>query len=207
MLEQLLNQFNLYIWAKDKSSRYIYVNENYAKAAGMDSPCQMIGKTDDEMPWRNFADEIKHGDQAVMNGATRINSMERTNTIDGVRDILVSEMRFVDRNGDILGVKGSLVDITDLKLLKQPGYYDEVNQRYYLGIKELGDVYLTIREMEVFKMVLKGWTAARIATTMNLSAKTVETYIVYIRRKFGAETKSELVAAAVQYGLTHLIDE
>ncbi len=205
MLEQILNQFNLYVWAKDKSSRYIYVNENYAKAAGMDSPCQMIGKTDDEMPWRDLADEFKRGDQVVLNGASRMNSPEKTSTVIGVTDILVSEMRFVDQNGEVIGVKGSFIDITGKKIVQKPGYYDAENDRYYIGIFELGDIYLTGREMSVFKGVMQGWTAAQIAKVMKLSPKTIEAYIVFIRRKFGVGTKAELITIAMRYGLTHLI--
>lgn len=205
MLEQLLNQFNLYIWAKDKSCRYIYVNENYAKAAGMDSPCQMIGKTDDQMPWRDMADDLKRGDHDVLNGASRTNSPEKTSTVNGVTDIMVTEMRFVDTNGDVIGVKGSFIDMTGKKLIQKPGYYDAENDRYYLCVVALGDIYFTGRELEVFKHVMRGWTAAQIGRAMKLSPKTVETYIVYIRRKFGAGTKSELITIAMQYGLTHLV--
>lgn len=53
---------------------------------------------------------------------------------------------------------------------------------------------------------MQGWTSAQIGKAMKLlSPKTVETYIVYIRHKFGVETKSELITLAMQYGLTHLI--
>lgn len=206
MLEQLLNQFNLYVWAKDKSYRYIYVNENYARAAGIDSPNQMIGKTDDEMPWREFADQIKRGDYAVLNGASRSNSHEKTSTVDGVTDILVCETHLVDGRGDAIGVKGSFIDITGKKLVEKPGYYDAANDRYYLGVPALGDIYFTARELEVFKFVMRGWPAAKIGKVMKLSPKTVETYIMYIRRKFDVSSKSELITIATQYGLMHLLD-
>lgn len=205
MLEQLLNQFNLYVWAKDKSYRYIYVNENYAKAAGMDSPCQMIGKTDNQMPWRDLADEFRRGDYEVLNGASRINSPEKSSTVTGVTDILVTEMRFVDSTGEVIGVKGSFIDITGKKVVQKPGYYDPENDRYYLGVVALGDIYFTGRELEVFKHIMRGWSAAQIGRAMKLSPKTVETYIMYIKRKFGVSSKSELISLSVQYGLTHLL--
>tara|TARA_R110000868_G_scaffold357206_1_gene618649 strand:- start:62 stop:682 length:621 start_codon:yes stop_codon:yes gene_type:complete len=206
MLEQLLNQFNLYIWAKDKSFRYIYVNENYAKAAGVDSPCQMIGKTDDQMPWRDLADDFKQGDFDVLQGSSRINAHEKTSTVNGVTDILVCEAKLIDRCGDVIGVKGSFLDITGKKIIKKSGYYDADNDRYYLGVVALGDIYLTGREMEVFKNVMRGWPAAKIGSVLKISSKTVETYIMYIRRKFGVSSKTELMTVAAQYGLMHLLD-
>jgi DNA-binding CsgD family transcriptional regulator len=206
MMEQLLNQFNLYIWAKDKSYRYIYVNENYAKAAGMDSPCQMMGKTDDEMPWRAMADDFKHGDFDVIKGASRIDAHEKTSTVNGITDILVSESRLVDNRGDAIGVKGSFYDITGKKIIKKSGYYDAENDRYYFGVIALGDIYLTGREMDVFRNVMRGWPAAKIGAVLKISSKTVETYIVYIRRKFGVSSKTELMTVATQHGLMHLLD-
>lgn len=77
----------------------------------------MIGKTDDQMPWRDLADDFKRGDQEVLNGSSRANSPEKTSTVNGVTDILVSEMRFVDTSGDVIGVKGSFIDITGKKLI------------------------------------------------------------------------------------------
>ena len=59
MKEKILDQLDLYIWAKDKNYRYIYCNENYAMAAGLDSPEKIIGKSDDQLPWRKFADYFR----------------------------------------------------------------------------------------------------------------------------------------------------
>lgn len=206
MLEQLLNQQSLYVWAKDPNYRYIYVNENYAAAAGVESPHQMIGKTDDEMPWKHLAAEFQRGDHDVIqSGIGRLNSVEKSSTVNGITDILVSETPYIDSTGKIIGVKGSFLDITGRKLIQKPGFYDAENDRYYLGVVDLGDIYFTGREMEVFKLLMHGMSASQIAKRIGLSRKTVETYIVYIRRKFGAETKVELITMAMQYGLTHLI--
>ena len=54
MIEQVLKQANMYVWAKDKSYRYIFCSEKYAEAAGIDSPAQIIGKSDDQLPWRKL---------------------------------------------------------------------------------------------------------------------------------------------------------
>lgn len=138
--------------------------------------------------------------------ASRSNSHEKTNTVIGVTDILVSESNLVNSNGEVIGVNGSFIDITGKKIVNKPGYYDVEHDRYYLGIVELGDIYLTGRELQVFKLVMRGWPAAKIDGAMKLSPKTVETYIMYIRRKVGASSKTELMTIATQHGLMHLID-
>ena len=62
MKENILDKLNLYIWAKDKNYRYLYCNEHYAMAAGLDSPGQIVGKSDEELHWRKYADFFRAGE-------------------------------------------------------------------------------------------------------------------------------------------------
>lgn len=206
MKEQLLNMHNLYVWAKDESCRYVYVNENYAKAAGADSPAQMIGKTDDHMAWRHFAKDFQQGDYEAMKGKTRVNSIEQTATADGSTDILVTETQLLDSSGDVIGVQGSYIDITGKHLTKKSGYYHSEEQRYYLDWTDFGDTYLTARELLVFKYVLRGLSGPEIGKLLQLSEKTIESYFRFLRQKLGAKHKHDLLTVAIKYGLTHLID-
>jgi two-component system, NarL family, response regulator NreC len=60
---------------------------------------------------------------------------------------------------------------------------------------------LSEREQEVLKMVALGHTSAEIATQLNLSAKTVETYRARGMEKLGLRTRAALVKFALQEGL------
>lgn len=162
MLEQLINQQNLYVWAKDINFRYIYVNENYAAAAGVESPKQMIGKTDDEMPWKHLAEEFKRGDHCVMKIGNRLNSLEKSDTVNGITDIIVSETQFIDKRGKVIGVMGSFVDVTGKKIVETPGYFDKATQRYYLGVYALGNIYFTMQQFEIFKHLVQGKQRRRL---------------------------------------------
>jgi PAS domain-containing protein len=68
MIKQIMKQLNVYIWAKDKNYRYIFCNDHYAEAAGLDSPEQIRGKTDDKLPWSKLADFFRVGDYGVLQG-------------------------------------------------------------------------------------------------------------------------------------------
>lgn len=206
MNEQLLNHLNLYIWAKDKSSRYIFCNENYAAAAGADSPSQMIGKTDAEMPWRALADDFRRGDYAVIQGESRVNSVEKSDTVNGITDTLVSETQYRDSTGKCIGVIGSFLDITGKRLARKSGYFDHEQQRFYIDADGYDNTYLTVRELQVFKRLLLGWPMKQIAVLMDVSVKTIESYVIYIKRKFGVKNKADIVSVAIQLGLTHVID-
>src|SRR3990167_5552 len=142
MTEEILNQLHLYIWTKDKNYKYLYCNEYFAKAAGLDSPTQIIGKTDEQMPWRKYADFYRAGDYGVLQGIVRINSVEVIETVNNVKDILVSANKLTDSHNQCVGIVGSFIDITGKQLIKKTGYYDADNKRYYLGDDVLGNVYL-----------------------------------------------------------------
>ena len=204
MKDQILDSLNLYIWAKDKNYKYIYCNENYARAAGLDSPEQIAGKSDDEMPWREQADFFRQGDAGVFQGKIRLNVPEVEIMIDKVADILVTENQLLNKSGKCVGLVGSYIDITGQRLIKKTGYYNDKEQRYYLG-PDLDNAHLTLREIEVFKRVLLGYSARQIAEVVGISPKTVEGHIENLRTKLQAGSKGELIATAIQFGLTQIL--
>lgn len=205
MKEQVLDNLNLYIWAKDKNYRYLYCNEHYAMAAGLDSPKQIEGKSDDDMPWSHLADFFRAGDYGVLQGNTRINAVEVSETINNVKDILVTENKLLNTSGEEVGIVGSFIDITGKQLIKKAGYYDAFNKRYYLGEEDFAGTYLTGREIVVFKRLLLGYTAQQIAQSLKLSPKTIEGYIENIKNKLQAKSRGEVVSTAIQFGLTHIL--
>jgi DNA-binding CsgD family transcriptional regulator len=80
-----------------------------------------------------------------------------------------------------------------------------MNMRYYLGDDVFGNAYFTEREIEVFKRLLLGYTAQQIGKILKISAKTIESYIGNIKLKLQAKTKGEIIATAIQFGLTHIL--
>jgi len=63
----------------------------------------------------------------------------------------------------------------------------------------LGVERLSNRELEVFELIGRGCTTARIAETLKRSVKTVESHRAGIKRKLGVKTAAELVYQAVQW--------
>lgn len=60
---------------------------------------------------------------------------------------------------------------------------------------------LTDREVEIFQLIGQGWTTRRIATTLELSPKTVETHREHIKEKLELSNTVELTTHAVQWVL------
>lgn len=206
MKEEIFDQLNLYVWAKDKSYRYLYCNERYAEAAGLDSPHQIIGKSDDQLPWRNLADYFKAGDYGVLQGNVRVNVPEMSDTLNNITDILVSENQLLNRAGECLGIVGSFVDITGKQLVKKSGYYNSTFDRFCLG-EDFNNIYLSSREIAVFKRLLLGYSSRQSGELLKISTKTVESYIDTIKLKLQCKSKGEIIATAIQFGLTHILNQ
>lgn len=58
---------------------------------------------------------------------------------------------------------------------------------------------LSDREMEVFQLIGNGFSTRQIAATLNLSAKTIDSYREHLKLKLRLETGADLVRHAIQW--------
>jgi two-component system response regulator NreC len=60
---------------------------------------------------------------------------------------------------------------------------------------------LTVREVEVLRLIALGYTTVEIARKLRLSPRTIETHREHIHRKLGVRTRAELVRYALRRSL------
>jgi two-component system response regulator NreC len=60
---------------------------------------------------------------------------------------------------------------------------------------------LSPRELQVLRLVARGYTSAEIAKQLFVGVKTIETYRLRLTEKLGLQTRSDVVRFAVQMGL------
>ncbi len=60
-----LNLANLFIFCKDQHHHFLFCNEKFAQIAGMDSPAQIVGNTDEEMICHTKKEIINKAHQQV----------------------------------------------------------------------------------------------------------------------------------------------
>lgn len=193
-------------WKKDRLGRYISANEIYAEIAGLDSPHSIVGKTDDDMPWRDLADFFRAGDQLVMNGigSERVLVHEKEISVYGELDILVTESQLIlPSSGEIVGVTGSFTDITGHKIVENEaaGHYDIGQKKYFLPIEFGEGSYLTQAQARVLQKTCQGGSAKHIAHELGIKEKTVYSHIDAIKKKLGASSKSDLAVIANEHGI------
>ena len=63
---------------------------------------------------------------------------------------------------------------------------------------------LSERELDVLRLIARGYTNAQMADELHVSIRTIETHRAHIQQKLGVRSRSELVEAA---NAAHLLDE
>ncbi|QGZ62972.1 EAL domain-containing protein [Paraburkholderia acidisoli] len=116
MLESVIDNIPQRIFWKDAEARYLGCNMTFARDAGLAYPEQIIGKTDDDLPWRAYAGLMREQDREVIeSGLPRIN-FEEGHTIDGLhRTTLTSKLPLLDGDNRVIGVLGTYTDTTESK--------------------------------------------------------------------------------------------
>jgi two-component system cell cycle sensor histidine kinase/response regulator CckA len=117
MLEGIINAIPVRVFWKDKNLVYLGCNAAFARDAGFADPQQIIGKDDYQLGWRDQA-ELYRGDdrQVIETGGSRFLMEEPQTTSEGETIThLTSKMPLRSADGEIIGVLGTYMDITEFK--------------------------------------------------------------------------------------------
>jgi PAS domain S-box-containing protein len=117
ILEAVINTLPVRVFWKDKNLTFLGCNTLFAQDAGFDKPEQIIGKDDFVMGWWEHAELYRADDRLVIeSGKPKLLIEEPQTTPSGERiNLLTSKVPLKDANGEIIGVLGTYLDITDRK--------------------------------------------------------------------------------------------
>ncbi|MCC6528492.1 MAG: PAS domain S-box protein [Polyangiaceae bacterium] len=104
------------VFWKDLDGKYLGCNATFARAAGLRSPGEVVGKTDFELPWpRSEAEAFCAADQAVIEARQpRLHVVEPVPRADGARIMAdTSRLPLTDVRGTTYGLVGIYADITE----------------------------------------------------------------------------------------------
>jgi len=117
----ILNAVPARIFWKDKNLVYLGCNAPFARDAGFSDPEEVVGKDDYEMGWRDQAESYQsHDRQVIESGCSKLLIEEPQTTPDGkVITLLTSKVPLRRPNGEIFGVLGTYLDVTERARLEK----------------------------------------------------------------------------------------
>ena len=118
-LEALLNNLPHIAWIKDEQSRFIAVNQPFARAAGKSAQA-LVGKTDYDIWPTELAQAYREDDAQVLQSGLRKVVEERIARADGTWGwIETTKTPFTDEQGTFVGTVGIAADITERRDYEQ----------------------------------------------------------------------------------------
>lgn len=122
MLRNVLDHFPGMVFWKDARSVYLGCNRTFALGAGLNSPEEIAGKTDLDLPWTDTeAERFRRDDQdIVQRGRARLGIEELLHLADG-RVVWLNTNKIPLRNasGSVVGLLGVAADITEMRQLEE----------------------------------------------------------------------------------------
>lgn len=116
-LQTIVDNLPRAIFWKDKDLRFMGCNRIFASIAGVQSPRDMIGKTDFEMPWKAMAEAYRKDDMEVIRTKKAKHDIEESNTNSEGEEswLLTSKVPITHENGEVVAILGMFEDITSRK--------------------------------------------------------------------------------------------
>lgn len=115
----LLDNFPFFVWLKDKESRLLAANQQYARVAKAGTTRELEGRTDFDFFPRDLAEKYVADDRAVMAGGAMKNVEEMYSDENGELHWMETWKSPVFVNGQVVGTVGCSHDITDRKRNEQ----------------------------------------------------------------------------------------
>ena len=113
LFDGIINTSQDCVFWKDKERRFLGVNQAFLDFYGFESADVLLGKTDEDMGWHNDPEPYKEDELRVLGGESTYKVQGKCVVRGEERDIIASK-RPLFENGEIVGLVGSFVDITDV---------------------------------------------------------------------------------------------
>jgi len=118
MLQLVMDNIPQFIFWKDRKSVYLGCNRNFARAAGVETPDAIKGKTDYDLAWKKEeADFFRECDRRVMENDTPEYHITEPQLQAGGRQTWIdtNKIPLHDLDGNVVGILGTYEDITERK--------------------------------------------------------------------------------------------
>jgi len=117
-LRALIDNFPFMVWLKDKDSRFLAVNQAHARSYGVQSPDDLVGKSDFDLSPPDLARRYRDDDLKIMENRQREVIEEQHEGPQGRHWLETFKAPVIDEDGELLGTVGFARDITKQKAVE-----------------------------------------------------------------------------------------
>lgn len=120
MLKSIIDYAPGLIYWKDQNSTYLGANKYWCELAGIDKVEDVLGKKDKDLWPKKFADSLRKNDLVVLKTGKTLITEESAymKSRETVVTTISYKSPFRDRKGNIIGIIGTALDITQLKAIQ-----------------------------------------------------------------------------------------
>lgn len=183
LYNHLLNAFDTTdadIFWKDKQGKYLGVNKKFLHYAAAQSYDDVIGRTDLDLSWAQWAPIMRQNDSEVIYSGIPKRIIEPCKVNNEICFFLNHKKPLLSRAGKIIGVFGIAIP-----LKRKNGTFSNLTLPG-----------LTKRQTECVYYLMKGKTAKEIANILNRSHRTIEKHLDTLKMIWDCNSKSELLEKA-----------
>ncbi|RXJ86513.1 ATP-binding protein [Arcobacter sp. CECT 8985] len=122
LLDNIIDSIPIAIFWKNTNFKYLGGNKYFLNLAGLRVKQQIIGKSDFKLPWApKDVLQYRKDDKHILKTGEKILQIEESILTHDKRrlDILTSKVPLTNTKGEIIGVLGIFMDITDIKKMNE----------------------------------------------------------------------------------------
>ena len=201
----ILNEIPFFVFLKDKESRYVFANNSIAHFLGLRSGNEIVGRTDFELPWKERQAEFYvDKDRRLFCEQTALSYVQpaKDQVLLGTKKLYFDKTSRKIYSFGCFQVLGH--DFFPSQKILNLAFSGEM-QQLFPEHKKVFAIFsgkflqkLTRREAQCLLYLIVGKTQNETAQLLNLSERTVETYLTNVRYKLNCEGRSELVRLALK---------
>jgi len=206
LLRQIYDDVDEIVIYKNSSLEILYCNKFTLQFIGYNNLQDVIGKTDDDLPWAKYAYLYSVHEKRHLEGKGSPVIWPICDMHQKIYSTLCQRIVITDGvEKFILTFSHILKDARGLEL-SNLGLYREEPGKNLDSVKVISSP-LTKREGECLFYLLRCKGTKSIGATLGISHRTVETHIIALRKKFNCSYKSDLTEQAIAMGFLFYIPE
>lgn len=197
LLNQIYDDVDEIVIYKNSSMEILYCNKFTLRFLGYKSREEIIGKTDYDLSWSEYADLYSSHEKISLEGDSYPIMLPVSDSYNNLHLSLCRRTLFVDNGRKFTLTQIHLLKNTsNMELSNLISCYSEHHQKDFEKILSI----MTRREEECLFYLLRCRSTKAIGIILGISHRTVETHIAGLRSKFNCAYKSDLTDKAIAMG-------